>query len=221
MAQEMPDTTITEGSKTPADADPNADSAKRRQILEGARTVFRANGYDGASVDSIAKTAGVSKGTIYVYFDSKEELFKALILEERLDQAELVLQLDAQYSDFKEALRQLGRNYGEAVVRPGKISTMRMVVGAAEKFPQFGALVYEAGPCQGIKRVSEYFKTHIAAGDLRECDTDVAAGHFFDLCVAQILRRMLLIVGDTPSQKEIFDTVDRGIEVFLAAYGKK
>ena len=51
------------------------DSEKRRQILDGAREVFRAKGYEGASMDAIAKAAGVSKGTLYVYFTNKDELF--------------------------------------------------------------------------------------------------------------------------------------------------
>ena len=43
------------------------DSAKRRQIIEGARAIFRALGFDAASMGEIAKAAGVSKGTLYVY----------------------------------------------------------------------------------------------------------------------------------------------------------
>ena len=54
------------------------DSAKRRQIIEGAREVFLAQGFDAASMGEIARKAGVSKGTLYVYFDSKERLFEAI-----------------------------------------------------------------------------------------------------------------------------------------------
>ena len=60
---------------------PATDSAKRRQILDGARRVFLSAGFDGASMGEIAKAARVSKGTLYVYFDSKEALFEALTLE--------------------------------------------------------------------------------------------------------------------------------------------
>jgi len=48
---------------------------KIRQILDGARRVFLADGFDGASMNDIARVAGVSKGTLYVYFQSKEALF--------------------------------------------------------------------------------------------------------------------------------------------------
>src|SRR5207302_6291968 len=56
-----------------ADSAGTTDSAKRRQIVEGARRVFLAQGFDAASMGEIARSAGVSKGTLYVYFTSKEE----------------------------------------------------------------------------------------------------------------------------------------------------
>src|SRR5438094_10423122 len=62
-----------------ADAVERHDSAKRRQIMQGARLVFLAQGFDGASMGEIARQAGVSKGTLYVYFDSKEALFEAIV----------------------------------------------------------------------------------------------------------------------------------------------
>src|ERR1700722_56529 len=73
---------------TPSDPETLEGNAKRRQIMEGAWAVFMAAGFDGASMNDVARVAGVSKGTLYVYFDSKEKLFEALIREERRRQAE-------------------------------------------------------------------------------------------------------------------------------------
>jgi AcrR family transcriptional regulator len=55
------------------------DGAKRRQIVEGARQIFLARGFDAASMSDIARAAGVSKGTLYVYFENKEQLFQAIV----------------------------------------------------------------------------------------------------------------------------------------------
>ena len=63
------------------------DSSKRRQILDGARKVFMDLGFDGASMGEIARAAGVSKGTLYVYFADKNRLFEAIVEEESLEQA--------------------------------------------------------------------------------------------------------------------------------------
>src|SRR5262245_57788790 len=67
-----PEEIMTAAIETAIAAD---DSAKRRQILDGARRVFLEHGFDGASVNDIVRATGVSKGTIYAYFPSKERLF--------------------------------------------------------------------------------------------------------------------------------------------------
>jgi AcrR family transcriptional regulator len=59
------------------------DPAKRKQILDGARRVFMKLGFDAASMNDVTREAGVSKGTLYVYFANKEELFTAMIESER------------------------------------------------------------------------------------------------------------------------------------------
>ena len=71
-----------------ASVDGAENRAKRRQILDGARKVFLESGFDGASVNDIVRETGVSKGTVYAYFPSKERLFETLVFEDRRDQAE-------------------------------------------------------------------------------------------------------------------------------------
>ena len=56
-----------------------APSAKREQILKGAHEIFAEYGYEGASMSVIARHAGVSKGTLYNYFDNKADLFTAVV----------------------------------------------------------------------------------------------------------------------------------------------
>ena len=99
-----------------------ADCTKRGQILNGARQVFLAHGFDGASMGEIAKVAGVSKGTLYVYFDSKEALFEALTLEEKKGLAEVLFKLDSEDPDVKAVLTRLGRTYLEHMGNPAHIS---------------------------------------------------------------------------------------------------
>ena len=136
----------------------SGESAKRRQILEGARKVFLAQGFDGASMGEIAKVAGVSKGTLYVYFDSKESLFEALTTEEKRGLAEVLFKLDAEDPDVRGVLTKLGLSYLRRMGKPEHVSSIRMVIGAAEKFPRLGQAFYEAGPCQGIARLKRLFR---------------------------------------------------------------
>src|SRR4051812_4925326 len=98
------------GARTEAEAprDQPQDNAKRRQILEGARSVFLSQGFDRASMDEIARAAGVSKGTLYVYFSNKQRLFEDLIIEDRRAQAEQIVDADLTDPDTRAVLTRFG-----------------------------------------------------------------------------------------------------------------
>src|ERR1700751_3813698 len=98
------------------------DNAKRRQIIEGARTTFLEQGFDAASMNDIARTAGVSKGTLYVYFQNKEQLFQAICSEECQAQAESLFTLHADDPDVERALTRLGVEFVSFICRPEKAS---------------------------------------------------------------------------------------------------
>src|SRR5450432_2525045 len=98
------------------------DSAKRRQIMEGARRVFLADGFDGASMNDIARVAGVSKGTLYVYFESKEQLFEALIRDERRKQAERLMETSFATNDVRAVLFDFGCRLIEMMSRPDTLA---------------------------------------------------------------------------------------------------
>ena len=195
------------------------ETAKRRQVLEGARHVFLARGFDGASMGEIAKAAGVSKGTLYVYFDSKEALFEALTLAERSELAEALFSLDEEDPDVRAVLRRLGTSFLDMMVRPDHISSVRMVIGASDKFPRIGRFFYEAGPACGAARLQAYLDRQVDAGRLTIDDTARAALHFLDLCSSGILKRLLFAASDSAQAAELADNVEAALHVFFAAYG--
>ena len=86
------------------------DSSKRRQILDGARKVFMDLGFDGASMNEIARSAGVSKGTLYVYFADKSRLFEAIVEEEALEKGKIAFNFDPA-RDAETTLREFGQAY--------------------------------------------------------------------------------------------------------------
>ena len=192
---------------------------KRRQILDGARSVFMACGFDGASMGEIARAAGVSKGTLYVYFDSKEALFEALTLEEKRGLAEALFRLDGEDPDVRAVLTRLGLTYLTEMIRPEHVAVVRMVIGASEKFPRFGQAFFEAGPAQGTARLTAYLKTQVEAGRLRIADPDLAAKHFLHLTQAGLLTRLLFRAGGPVTEEEMRYRVEEAVRVFFAAYG--
>ena len=206
------------------DNDPGTEAAigtdhKRRQILDGARRVFLGAGFDGASMGEIAKAAGVSKGTLYSYFASKEALFERLIRDERTGLAEALFRLDVDDPDTREVLRRLGRSFLEMMVRPEHVSSVRMVIGVAEKLPRIGQVFYDAGPRQGAARLAAYLDRQVAAGRLAIADTGVAAVQFLDLCSGPVMKRLLFSVTQPPDEAMLERQVETALTMFFAAYG--
>src|SRR6266487_2397932 len=100
------------------------DSSKRRQILDGARKVFMDLGFDGASMNEIARAAGVSKGTLYVYEADKSGLFDAIVEDEALEKGKIAYNLDLR-RDVETTLREFGQTYIGSICRPGGGSSIR------------------------------------------------------------------------------------------------
>ncbi|WP_237153634.1 TetR/AcrR family transcriptional regulator [Oryzibacter oryziterrae] len=200
---------------------PGHDSDKRRQIMVGAREVFLAKGYEGASMDAIAKAAGVSKGTLYVYFASKDVLFEALIVEEKQILAENLITFDASGASLHEELRRIAINYCELLSMHDHTSSIRMVLGAVEKFPAFGRVFFNAGPQRGVGRLAAYFEDMVAAGRMECSNPEAAARHFIALCTSDVLKRSLFAIDPNPSRETIESMVDEGLAAFARAYGLK
>ena len=199
---------------------PEVDSAKRRQILEGARRVFLADGFDGASMNDIARVAGVSKGTLYVYFNSKEELFEAMIREDRKQQAERIVFPD-DAGDPRPALAAFGRQLIALMTRPEMIAQVRIVIAATAKFPSLGRVFYESGPRYGEIKLAGRLEAWRAQGGLDFSDGRLAARQFIDLCKSGVFHGCLFGLSDTASPEAIAQSVEAAVEVFMRAYGAK
>ena len=102
-----------------------ADNAKRRQIMAGPRELFLAQGFDAASMVEIARKAGVLKGTLYVYFESKEQLFEAIATAECDRLVERVFLLDSEDHDVEAVLTRLGCAYFGLLSRPEAMAAVQ------------------------------------------------------------------------------------------------
>lgn len=197
---------------------PAEEGSKRRQIIEGARKAFLAQGFDAASMGEIARQAGVSKGTLYVYFTSKERLFEAVVEDERRGQAEQVFSLDADDHDVGAVLSRLGKAFVEFLCQPSSISPLRTVMSIAERMPEVGRSFYEAGPMCGVTRLAAYLDAQVAAGVLEVEDTEVAAAQFLDACQSTMFKPLIFNAGGPPTEARIEHVVGIAVRTFLAAY---
>ncbi len=192
--------------------------AKRKQILEGARGLFMAQGFDAASMGEIARKAGVSKGTLYVYFDSKEHLFEAIVEEERAAQAEQVFSLDKDDHDVEAVLSRLGGAFVRFLCRPTAISPLRTVIAISDRMPEVGRKFYEFGPTCGMAKLAAYLQEQVAAKVLEIEDCEVAAAQFLDACQSTMFKPMLFAAAGPPSEERISHVVGMAVRAFMKAY---
>lgn len=195
--------------------------AKRRQIMDGARAEFLKSGFDGTSMNDIARSAGVSKGTLYVYFPSKEHLFEALIREERRQQAERLCAPTFESGTPLDVLTRFGVNLIEMMCRPETLAHVRTVIAASGKFPQLGRAFFEAGPLYGATVLAQYMREQTRLGTLDVDDAETAAWQFLDLCKSGTYQRLLFGIVDHLEPVDVHAGIDAAVRVFMAAYGPR
>lgn len=196
------------------------DSSKRRQILDGARKVFMDLGFDGASMNEIARSAGVSKGTLYVYFADKNALFEAIVEQEALEQGKEVFNFDPA-REAETTLRDFGRAYILLLCRPGGGSSVRTVMAIAERMPEVGRRFYENVLNKTINRLADYLRAHVGPDDLAIDDCRLAASQFIQTCQATLFLPYVFQAEPAPSAERIAEVVDSATRMFLAAYRAK
>ncbi|MGV8987689.1 MAG: TetR/AcrR family transcriptional regulator [Cypionkella sp.] len=196
------------------------DLQKRDQILEGAHRIFSRMGYDAASMNDITREAQVSKGTIYVYFSSKEELFEALIERERgvlFAGIESALMVPGPVADKLKA-------FAAAIIRvlcsDTVIRAHRIVIGVIERMPELGLRFYERGPLRTNRLFQRYLQEEVARGTLVIADIDLAAAQFAELATAGLFRRRLFgEMSAPPTEAEISRNTEATVAMFLGLYG--
>ncbi|HEX3991839.1 MAG TPA: TetR/AcrR family transcriptional regulator [Acetobacteraceae bacterium] len=191
---------------------------KRAQILIGAAAVFAADGYEGASMARIASVAGVSKGTLYNYFDSKAALFTAYVCQkcdQFLAQTFDIANLDG---DPAEVLRGIGTRMVRMMLSDAGLAIYRVVIAEAAKFPALARGFFEAGPARAIGFLAEWLAEETRRGRLTVPDPAFAAEQFFNLCQTRLVIRRKLEMLPDPPDSDINAVIEASITMFLRSY---
>ena len=191
------------------------DTAKRQQILDGARRCFLAQGFDGASMNDIVKAASVSKGTVYAYFPSKEKLFEALVYHDRREQAEQSVHDLDEARPMAEVLTELGLRMVERMTSEDSIAQVRMVAATSAKFPEIGQAFFQAGPAFAIARIKTYFETKMTQGQMRQVDAEMAAVQFIDVISGCLHKPRLFNAQDLFTKRTPEQVVAAGVDLLL------
>ncbi|HEX7053358.1 MAG TPA: TetR/AcrR family transcriptional regulator [Burkholderiales bacterium] len=186
-------------------------SQNRERVLRAAAEAFLRRGYH-ASVDDIARRAGVAKQTVYHHFPSKDRLFKAAAC----DLAKHVLvELDADPADVRAGLLGFARAYRKRVLGPQGLAMFRTLTAEVPRFPGLARAVYQGGAGAMVARLAAFLGDAMAAGKLRRDDPQFAAELFLSMLAGQERVRRLYGLNGAEGESR---RVPRIVDCFLRAY---
>lgn len=198
------------------------DPAKRRQILDGAKRCFLAQGFEAASMNDITAEAGVSKGTLYVYFSDKEDLFGELIERERTELFSFARDLLDAAPTTREGLIIYGKTLTRRLTSDHVIRAQRMVLGVVERMPGLGRKFFGGERFTPLTILMDWLEPRAAAGELQIPDLELAARQFLDLSMAGLHKQRLFgNLDHEPTEAELDRVVQSAADMFLSYYGRK
>jgi len=190
-------------------------AARPNEIRDAALALFVEKGFAATRMDEVARRAGVSKGTVYLYFENKEALLRSVV-EDLVEPA--LAQAEAQVADYDGSARELVRaliTQWWSVVGEGPLSGLpKLMVAEAGNFPELARYFSE----RVVKRARRLFRRAlelgVAQGEFRPLDVDTTARlAMAPLVYASIWRHSLACCGD-----EDFDParlIEAHLDVFL------
>ena len=202
--------------------EPNHDvSPKRRQISAAAESLFLSHGYGAVSMDQVARTANVSKATLYAHFASKEALFATIMQDKGLETPFYEGMFPDIVADLRLHLEMMGERLLRFMLRDRTLALYRMALAEAARFPELGRTFYANGPCSMRERFVAWLGVLQAAGlvQVDEADRGVAADQFMALMRSGVFLRRSLSVLPEPSEAEIHRSVQAAVRTWLLAFG--
>ena len=191
---------------------------KYEDVLGGAREIFLRDGFEGASVDDIARAAGVSKATLYSYFSDKRELFREVTRVECERMAETTLARIDFNAPPREVFTTAAHSLTRFLLSNFSLQMFRTCVAEAARFPELGQAFYQNGPEMGRARMVVYLKLAIERGQLHDVDPDMIAEQFSELCRARLWSRAIFGVQTSFSEAEINEVANHAVETVLARF---
>src|SRR6185312_14993213 len=192
---------------------PTVADAQRRQayLIEVAGAMFMKLGFDGTSIDAVAEAASMSKRTVYARYKDKSELFSAVLrdlIERWLVPITRFQSVDA---ELEPMLLEIARHLLTSALAPQAVSLHRIIIGEAERRPEFGRLAHSEGRQAGVRAIAAALKRHRA--ELRSDDLEQAAEQFMSLVIDSSLR--LATLGIKPGGRTIEDRIRAAVDLFL------
>jgi AcrR family transcriptional regulator len=162
--------------------------ARPHELLAAALDLFVERGYAATRLDDVAACAGVSKGTLYLYFTNKEDLFKAVVREHLVpvigENEQTIDQYEGHSSDL---LRQIILNWWERVGNTKLSGIIKLMMAESRNFPEVAQFYHDEVISRGNAMIARALQRGMARGELRNIDSAQAT----QVIVAPVIMLML------------------------------
>jgi AcrR family transcriptional regulator len=196
----------------------NASRGKAEAVLAAAERAFLAAGFGAVTMDAVARSAGVSKATVYAHYRSKQALFGAVVarLSERRFHSFSVEALDS--ADVEGALTAIANQFLDLVLSPEGIALNRIIIAEVIRFPALGAAFWGAGPERIRGQIEGFLRRAVATGSLSIANPRLAAEQFIALARGEIHLRSLLRLEDPRDPTVLNAAAEQAVATFLRAF---
>lgn len=188
------------------------------QVLQGARDIFMSDGFEGASVDDIARAAGVSKATLYSYFPDKRLLFMEVAKTECVRQADMAMETIDMSMPAQTVLTEAAWQMVNFFTSDFGQRVFRLCVAESDRFPELGREFYASGPGLVREKLIHFMKVGISRGELAIDDLPLAADQFGELCKADLFPRLVFSMDKSFDDTQKKRIVEGAVSTFLARY---
>jgi TetR/AcrR family transcriptional regulator, mexJK operon transcriptional repressor len=187
----------------------------RERVLRAATATFTLDGYR-ASIERIARRAGVAKQTVYSHFRSKDELFKEVVRDLA---TRVLVQLDTD-DDLRTGLLRFALAFRSRVLRADGIAMFRTLAAEIPRFPALARAIYAGGPGETARGLARYLEKVMAAGHLRRDDPQFAAELLLGMLVGHDRIKRLFGVARYNGRSDARRTA-RIVDSFLRMYSRE
>ena len=164
--------------------------ARPAELLAAALELFVERGYAATRLDDVARQAGVSKGTVYLYFPSKEELFKAVVREGLVPLLERGEKMVAGHDgSAAELIRDLVHGWWESIGKTPFAGLPKLMISECRNFPELGRFYVDEVMARGHKLVRRAVQRGLDSGEFRDLDPEYVARLIFAPLVLMVVWR--------------------------------
>ena len=195
-------------------------NARPEEIISAALEVFADRGFAATKLEDVARRAGVTKGTIYLYFENKEALFKALIRQTIVPVIARGEELAKSFTgSARDLFEQLVREYWRLVGETSLVGIPKLMMAEANNFPELARFYYEEVVTRGHRLMAGVLERGIKAGEFRPVNVAVAT----KLAMAPVMHAVIARKAFSACMPEGFDVgkyLDTHIDLYLHGISK-